>query len=362
MIKTALSKASDTGVAVADLAQQLAGVAPSLVILFYSVRHDGATIAMLASKTWPQARTIGCSTAGEMIAGEMTDGALVAMAIDQAVADEVSVAMIDDLGERAQIDAAHARLGALASGDPDTHVGIVLIDGMSGKEEKLMERLGDLSDLRFIGGSAGDDLAFQATTVFADGRSANNAAVLAILHVPAGFRIVKTQSFCRTGKTLIPTRVDTDNREVIEFDHRPASEAYMAAVGATTMEQAAGKFMTNPVGLMNGDDPYVRSPQVFNGDAMKFYCAVTPGMDLELLESTDIVKDTAKALDAANADGRVIGLLNFNCILRTLELKAKNLTDDYARLFSVPMVGFSTYGEADIGHINQTATMIAFVG
>ena len=362
MIKTALSKTPDTAEAIAHLARQLAGVSPSLLILFFSSRHDGAAIAALAAETWPQARSIGCSTAGELVAGEMTDGAVVAMAIDQTVANEVAVAMIDDLGREGCVDAALAALGDLANGDPETHVGIVLIDGMSGKEETLMERLGDLSDLRFIGGSAGDDLAFQTTTVIADGRAMPHAAVLAVLHVPAGFRIVKTQSFCRTGKTLTPTRVDTENRLVIEFDHQPASAAYMAAVGAGTLEQAAGKFMSNPVGLMNGDDPYVRSPQVFDGQGLKFYCAVTPGMDLELLESTDIVADTAKALAEANADGRVIGILNFNCILRTLELKAKDLTGDYARLFTVPMAGFSTYGEADIGHINQTATMIAFVG
>ena len=59
--------------------------------------------------------------------------------------------------------------------------------------------------------------------------------------------------------------------------------------------------------------------------------------------------------------GGISGIINFNCILRTLELGQKGLTEDYGKLFEVaPTVGFSTYGEQYIGHINQTATMLVF--
>lgn len=52
-------------------------------------------------------------------------------------------------------------------------------------------------------------------------------------------------------------------------------------------------------------------------------------------------------------------LINFNCILRTLEMESKGLTQQYGELFTdIPTVGFSTYGEAYIGHVNQTATML----
>lgn len=362
MIKTALSGATDTRAAIGELAERFANISPGVVILFFSARHAGEAVAALARETWPQARTFGCSTSGEIVTGEMSDGTITAMAIDRSVVPDNWVAVIENMAEPASVDAACRSLGEVLAADQEEHVGIVLMDGMSGKEEAVMDRLGDLTDLRFIGGSAGDDLAFKATTVIVDGRALHNAAVLAVLRVPAGYRIIKTQSFRRAGKTLTPTRVDAEKREVIEFDGKPAGQAYMEAIGAGSLEEAGNRFMSNPVGLMNGDDPYVRSPQAFDGQAMKFYCAVSPGVDLELLQSTDIVADTAQALAEANADGKVIGILNFNCILRTLELKACDKTRDYANLFTVPTAGFSTYGEADIGHINQTATMIAFVG
>ncbi len=267
MIKTGLSKAADAVAAIHELAGQLHGLDPSIVVLFFSSRYPAQDVARLAQTTWPHAHTVGCSTAGEIVSGQMADGSIVAMAIDRSVADAVSVAVIKDMSNPEEVKAACRALGDVLDGEYEQHIGIVLMDGMSGKEELVMDSLGNLTDLRFIGGSAGDDLAFQATTVVADGHDLTNAAVLTVLRVPAGYRIIKTQSFCRTGKTLTPTRVDAEKREVIEFNGQPASQAYMAAVGASNASEAATKFMSNPVGLMNGEDPYVRSPQAFDSEA-----------------------------------------------------------------------------------------------
>jgi hypothetical protein len=85
-------------------------------------------------------------------------------------------------------------------------------------------------------------------------------------------------------------------------------------------------------------------------------------MELSLLESTDIIEGTKQALNDAKAElGSISGVIAFNCILRTLELIQKQSTDDFGKLFAdIPAVGFSTYGEQYIGHINQTATMLVF--
>lgn len=85
-------------------------------------------------------------------------------------------------------------------------------------------------------------------------------------------------------------------------------------------------------------------------------------MNLSLLESKNIVEDTQAAITKKQQEMPTItGIVNFHCILRTLELENKNQTTAYGNIFKdIPTIGFSTYGEEFIGHINQTSTMLIF--
>ena len=170
---------------------------------------------------------------------------------------------------------------------------------------------------------------------------------------------MKTQSFKTTGKRLVATEVNEATREVISFDNKPAPLAYAEAVG-TTVEDAPNQFMSHPLGLLADEEIFVRSPQQIKDGKMVFYCNVLEGMEMAVLTSTDIVADTRAAIEAKNnRENAIAGIVNFNCILRTLELEKDNLTDAYGKIFSeIPTVGFSTYGEEYLGHINQTATML----
>jgi hypothetical protein len=237
-----------------------------------------------------------------------------------------------------------------------THVGLILADGLSGAEEAIMEQLCDSTDIPFVGGSAGDDLGFQATLVAANGRAFEHAAVLALLRVPAGYRIIKTQSFRVLGKALTATDVDEGARTVRRFNGVPAVEAYAHALGVDP-DGVAARFMSNPVGLMMDGEPFVRSPQRVLGDgSIVFYSRIREGAELELLESTDIVADTGKALEGSQR-----ALIVFNCIWRTLQLQEEGECEAFGALFAdTPSVGFSTYGEEYVRHINQTATILAF--
>jgi hypothetical protein len=160
---------------------------------------------------------------------------------------------------------------------------------------------------------------------------------------------------------LLVTKANEANREIVEFNHMPAAQAYAEALGIPVAD-APNHFMHNPVGVVYEGEPFVRSPQQIRGNSIFFYCSVKEGIELTLLESTDIIASTKKALDAARAElGGISGIINFNCILRTLELREKGLSNIYGELFTdYPTIGFSTYGEQFIGHMNQTSTMLVF--
>jgi hypothetical protein len=94
---------------------------------------------------------------------------------------------------------------------------------------------------------------------------------------------------------------------------------------------------------------------------MHFYCEIKEGMELEVLQATDIVGQTRADIEALKATGVPIsGIVDFQCILRTLQLRAENQCDRYGDIFAgIPTAGFSTYGEAYLGHVNQTSTILA---
>jgi hypothetical protein len=295
----------------------------------------------------------------------MLTKSIVAMAFNKEAVKDCKVEVIDNLNKESNraFNAFQRHFNKpMKELDPHKYVGIILVDGLCCKEELIMDKIGDLTNVTFIGGSAGDDLKFENTYVYANGKSYSHAAVLAILEPSTEFSFIKTQSFCQLPQKLVVTKANEFTREVLEFNNKPAAVAYAEALG-TSVEEAKARFMHNPIGLVFEGEPFVRSPQQITGESMHFYCSVKEGMELSLLESTDIISSTKKALDDAQKElGGISGIINFNCILRTLELGQKGLTEDYGKVFEeVPTVGFSTYGEQYIGHINQTATMLVFL-
>jgi hypothetical protein len=350
----------------ADLASKLSDLSVKFVLFFASSKFDPSALASAIQERFPQADTIGCTTAGEIVSGKMLKNSVVAMAFDADALEDVSVGIVKNLKTENQVlqvfSAFETHTGQkMMALDITEYVGIILVDGLSVAEEKLMEKIGDLTNIIFIGGSAGDDLKFETTYVFAGGTAYTDAAVLALLKPRAGFDVVKTQSFCDRAKVLKATRVDEAKRLVFEFNGEPAAETYAKALGVPA-EEASSKFMSHPLGLMIGEEPYVRSPQRFQDDAMVFYCNIREGTELHLLESMDIVQDTRAAIQAKQAElGSISGLINFHCILRTLALEQQGQTEEYGEIFAdIPTIGFSTYGEEYLGHINQTSTILLF--
>jgi len=365
-IVSAYSSEESVDTAVQDLQEQFKHLDAKMVIYFASSVHAPEIISQRMQEAFPAAAVFGCSTAGEIAMGRMLKNSVTAMAFNAQAISEVEVAVVENVQDESGIEQAFAsfekRFGAaMLDLNPRRYVGIVLVDGLSGAEEKLIEKIGDLTDVTFIGGSAGDDLKFVSTHVYANGKSYSNAAILALLKPGTEFSFIKTQSFNILPGKLVVTKANEASREVVEFDNKPAAAAYAEALGIP-VEDAVGRFTHNPVGLVIEGEPFVRSPQQIKGSSMLFYCSVVEGMELSVLESTNIIDDTRTALDEAKAKlGTISGLVNFNCILRTLELEQKQTTEEYGGLFAdIQTAGFSTYGEQYIGHINQTATMLVF--
>jgi hypothetical protein len=365
-VATAYASCKSVAEAVFEIREKLANVDSVMVIYFASSVYEQHELSAAMHGAFPKAKVFGCSTAGEIVSGKMLKKSIVAMAFSKEVIADVSVEVLPQISANYDLKSVfssfedHYRV-SMKDADPEQYVGIVLFDGLSCAEERVMDKIGDGTNVTFIGGSAGDDLQFAATHVYANGKAYTNAAVLALMKPAGRFSIIKTQSFSDFGKKLVATKVDESIRTVFEFDGKAASQAYAEAIGQSVKELPE-YFMNHPLGLIAEGEPFVRSPQQVKDGAVCFYCNVMEGMELQVLQSTDIIKETEKALkDLETKMGGLKALLNFNCILRTLQLDSEGKAEQYGRIFEeIPTIGFSTYGEAYIGHINQTATMLVF--
>jgi hypothetical protein len=368
-LASALSASNDATRAASDLVAGFGDTDARAIVFFCHHRLDGAALSQALKSRYPAAEVIGCTTAGEFTESKNGRGGVSAIALGSDKVRGVAGALARlkggvapgmqqatrALGERLKVD--------LRAADPKRYVGLALFDGLHMNEEAANEALGNAAPLlSFVGGSAGDDGEFQATHVFHNGQACDDGAALLLLDVAVPFVISKTCSFRPTGTSWTVTRADEAQRVVYSLDGKPVLDAYAAAVATTPARLDANVFMKHPVGLMIDDQPWIRSPmRALPDGGLKFYCRISEGMQVHLMESTDLVEDLRGALaDAEKRLGRPFaGGVAFNCILRRLEMDAGDLHTPMLRLFGGrPVAGFHTYGESWLGHMNQTLTAL----
>ena len=186
---------SDAGAA---LAAQLGS--PAVVVYFASPKYAPEALAAAVAGAFPSATTFGCTSSGELVSGAMTKCAVVAMGFDADVVSRAEVALVSGIKDSVDgIDKAFAdwegRVGQkMLDLDPERWIGLVLVDGLSGAEERVMDRIGNLTNVNFIGGSAGDDVAFKKTFVAAAG------------HAPTDLTSSRPRASTPAGTSLFPQR------------------------------------------------------------------------------------------------------------------------------------------------------------
>lgn len=371
--RSALTAHLDAREVARDLIAQFGAMSPCVVLFFCSWKHDGAAISAELRAEWPDARVLGCTTAGAFTESDDLADGVSAFALGSESVGRCAVALADyEQGDAEQAVAEAMRDISrqldldLRTATPDRYVGIVLQDGLGGDEEAVGHALGVAAPtVPFIGGSAGDAIRFVETPVFVnESRSARGAALL-LMEMAAPFATLKSQSAEPTGRSLTVTEMDRTPggaRIVRAFDGRPAAEAYAEATGLDAETLDTPDFLQYPLGLMEGDQPWLRSPvQLVDGGGLRFLCELGEGIRYEILHQTDLVGGTRADIDAAveQMGAPLSGALVFNCVYRRLQMDAAELHAAHRSLYDgIEAAGFHTYGETYLGHVNQTSVML----
>lgn len=368
-VRRGASVSSDPVRAVQEVYRAIHQAGASLVILFVSSKYDLNAIESALQGVF-RCPVIGCTTAGEITsnAGYM-EGTLVGVSLDspQLFARPKLISPLTSFGLPQGEDLARELRSELKLGsdfDPRKMFSLLLVDGLSMLEEQAVATLHEaLSGLPLFGGSAGDDLSFEKTHVYFEGRFHTNAAVLTLFETSLPFVLFQTQHFEPTETRLVITESDCATRTVTEINGGPAAAEYARAVGLEIAGLTPQIFAAHPVMLQIGGEYYVRSIQKVNPDgSLTFFCAIDNGLVLTVGRGKQLVESLGEALDRLRRQLPTLKLiLGCDCILRRLELQQKGLTEAARQVLKgVDFVGFSTYGEQVNGiHVNQTLTGIA---
>lgn len=365
------SLATDAKRAVQEFHAAVAQPDMALVVFFCSSEYDLDVLAAEMHRLFAEVQVVGCTTAGEIGPAGYCRHSLSGVSFPEAGCVAVS-GLLDQLSEfdiTKGHDFAQSLLQRLeskaANPSPDQSFALLLIDGMSGREERVAHALQyALGKITLFGGSAGDDQKFAKTYVYSNGCFHTDSAALVLVNTSLPFKIFKSHHFVSTDERFVVTEADPAKRIVKEINGLPAAAEYARLVGVDVNEFNAKDFAFPSVVVKLGGTDYVRSVQKANADgSLSFYCAIETGLVLRVAYGVNLADNLEQTFDAVRTEiGPAQLVLGCDCILRNLEVAKNGLKDRVTAIFQANnTIGFNSYGEQFRGiHNNQTFTGCAF--
>lgn len=341
----------------------------ALVLLFAGEGADLPRLLARAPSLFGRCPIAGCTTAGELGEGGYADRSLVAVAFPEGgfAARTVLIDPVEAIDSRdmiARLQEARQDLWR-GAGEMPQELAILLVDGMSGREEHLVASLaGGLGPVRIVGGSAGDWRAFRRTQVFCGQQLRDrSAAVLCLLRSRMAMRPFSFNSARPSRTQMVVTAADPAARAVLRINDEPAAAEYARLLDCDLGDLGPQMFATRPVMVRAGGRHFVRAIRGVGPEAsLQFFGAVAEGMVLTLAKESDMAAHLADSLAGLSEGGAPRMVLGFDCIFRRMDAEARQQMRPISDLLAAHRVaGFSTYGEQTGGmHVNQTLTGVAF--
>ncbi len=306
---------------------------------------------------------IGCTTAGE-IGTHYTDDTLIGISFS-AEAFKLTPTLIKNINHLDQADL--EKIKSKNSPHPifKNRVGFLLIDGLSNKEESVINKLYHIfSPLKIIGGSAGDGLKFEKTFIYAEGSFHNNAAIFTVIETTLDIEIFQLHHFEPSNVEFIVTDADPEQRIIYEIDGEPAAEYYASLLDVPIDKLSTLSFSLHPAMLEIGNEWYLRSIIKPNDNgSLSTACAIETGLPLTIGQAKNITESLKDGTSQLRQKFSLIDLtLGCDCASRKLEIIESDTKKEIINtLNTINFVGFNSYGEQYHSiHVNQTLTGIVF--
>lgn len=338
-----------------------------IIVLLVSPEGDLKGISATMRQRLNVYHVIGARTAGEICSAGYSESKVVVLGFPSSHF-ESSVRLITGLDKTDEI-----RLGtgilkdrqAIQSRRQDfnNEFAFLLADGLSMREETLVLAISTaLGSTQLFGGSSGDGLRFKSAPISVDGEVYENAAVLLLARSCCEVKIFRECHFEPSGKRMVVTGANPEERLVTEINAEPAAPEYARIVGINPEKLSPFIFAAHPIVVSVGDQHHVRAiQQVEDNHHLRFFSSIDEGMVLTVANALSISDHLESVLENLNADKEPDMIFVCDCILRRLEAEQDNELERMSALLRKHRVyDFSTYGEQhNMLHVNQTLTGIA---
>lgn len=361
-VTTASGDAAEVGTA---LVASFVDCAPALVLFFAA---DGALVqplsGMLSDALGPGCQVMGCSSAGGFAFDGYDDEGVVAVAFP-AMSFHAEAVWLSRLRQHMALDwmASLRRLDEkFPPGDSRSRFGLLLIDGMSGREELVTATVeATLPGLLVLGGSAGDGLRFGRTHLALNGEARQESALFCLIATDFDVEEVVFDHFVPVGQKMIVTDADPENRLIREINGEPAAEEYARLIGIREQDLGPRAFAENPLLVRSAGRHYVRAISAVTPEGgLTLMSSVEPGTVLTIGHAESLTDGLRLRMEQIGPAEMVLG---FDCVLRRIALEQAGEQGTVRRLCrDFRIVGFNTYGEQHGGiHVNQTFVGLAFL-
>ena len=339
----------------------LAGRVPAegdLVIIFPSASYDLEALHGAAMQEAGPASVVGCTTVGAFTNDvQLPFGCVAAYIGGSGLSFGVCHVERDD----ADIAGATRRAAQTArdrAGEELEHsVLMLLCDGLTSDQREMARGAYEVTSaiIPLVGGAAGDDLNWQATYTFGEGRILSNGFVTVWINSPRAMAVSVDHGWRPFGKPMLVTRAEGNT--IFELDGRPALEAYVSERGAALKEDARSfgeKCMERPIGLPNAHGRYdmrhVHESAPGGGIILPTGVPEHTVVQVMAGDAESLLEGARRAADAAQAqlEGPARLALVFSCCTRAPLLRER-VAEEVALISStlggVDAGGFYTCGE-----------------
>lgn len=383
----AYTTTTDSEQAGRELADQilsgLGGKSPDAVIVFASPRHSYGTLLRALQDGCKAALLVGCSSAGEFMNSERSEGATSALAL-LSTAMQFSAAVARNLRADSRVAAQQLLKGFRGEQAPGFahRSALLLTDALAGRTEELIDELTALTGgaYKFFGGGAGDDARFSQTHVFFGTEAVEDAAVALeiVSRNPIGVGV--SHGWVPASEPMRVTQADGNRLQSLNLTATAEVFAEYARATGQHFDPAdpVPFFLHNVLGIESYGEYKLRVPLTIEPDGTVVCASDIPeGATVCIMKSgeTSAAEAAARAaraaLDQTHPSTPQVALF-FDCVATRLRLgqafdtELNSLKQSLGQ--GISYVGCNTYGQIArvdnqfSGFHNCTAVVCAFPG